>query len=160
MKSIFLHSSRCAIPFVLILFFLSLLHPAKITAQEIEPTYISISQGLADPNVQDVIQDSYGLLWIATGNGLQSYDGYRFETFKNIPGNPTTILSSSVWGIAEDADRNIWVATENGIARYNRMNKSFTNYKISEQDNSQGATRVFSLFMDSQKILWAATASR
>ena len=78
-------------------------------AQEIEPTYISISDGLVNPNVQDVIQDSYGLLWVATSNGLQQYDGYSFETYKHIPGKPTSLLHNNVWGLIEDGEGNIWL---------------------------------------------------
>ncbi len=46
--------------------------------QEIDPTYLSTSNGLVFPYVLDIMQDSYGLIWIATFDGLQQYDGDRF----------------------------------------------------------------------------------
>ena len=55
---------------------------AQAPVQTIEPTYISVADGLVSPTVNTVIQDSYGLMWIGTTNGLQKYDGYKFQNFK------------------------------------------------------------------------------
>ena len=30
--------------------------------------------------INDICQDKYGFIWIATENGLNKYDGYRFTT--------------------------------------------------------------------------------
>jgi len=67
---------------------------APVSKQTIEPVYISVADGVSSPNVQSVIQDSFGLIWIATTNGLQKYDGYRFETFKNSPGKATSLQNT------------------------------------------------------------------
>ena len=92
----------------------------EVIGQEIDPTSISISDGLSSPFVKDVFQDSYGLLWIATENGLQKYDGYRFETFKNNPQKPNSLLNNNLWNVLEDSENNIWVATDNGVSKYDR----------------------------------------
>ena len=44
---------------------------SQAAEQQINPTYLSIADGLASPDVKEVLQDSYGLLWIGTSNGLQ-----------------------------------------------------------------------------------------
>jgi signal transduction histidine kinase/ligand-binding sensor domain-containing protein len=135
---------------------------SKLIGQEIDPTFISISEGLASPGVLDVIQDSYGLIWIATTNGLQRYDGYKFETFKNVPGKATSLLNNNTWGLLEDFDHNIWIASEEGISRFNKSDKSFTNYDFMLQFNfpeGSNTGRVFNLFQDTKKRLWAATLS-
>ena len=130
-----------------------------LQAQEIEPTLVSISDGLISPNVQDIIQDRYGLLWIATINGLQKYDGYRFETFKNIPGNASSLLHNNVWGLLEDQEGNIWASTDKGISKFNRQKRAFTNYDLATQFKvpDDGVYTVFNLFQDSQGRLWATT---
>ena len=135
-----------------------MLFSAGAVAQQIEPAYVSISDGLVSANVQDVIQDSYGLIWIATTNGLQTYDGYTFKTFKNIPGKPGSLQNNQTWGLLEDAGRNIWVASELGVSKYDRLNNRFTNYTFSENLKIRvGEGFTFNLFMDSQQRLWAAT---
>jgi len=135
---------------------------STLSAQEIDPTFISISEGIASPNVSDVIQDSYGFIWVATSNGLQRYDGYKFETFKNVPGKTTSLLNNNTWGLLEDLDHNIWVGSEEGISRFNRSDRSFTNYNLRLQygfsEGSNGG-RVFNLFQDTKKRIWAATLS-
>jgi signal transduction histidine kinase/ligand-binding sensor domain-containing protein len=135
-----------------------MLFGTAVMAQQIEPTYVSISDGLVSTNVQDVIQDSYGLIWIATTNGLQTYDGYAFKTFKNIPGKPGSLQNNQTWGLLEDTGRNIWVASELGVSRYDRLNNRFVNYNFTEDLKIRtGEGFTFNLFMDSQQRLWAAT---
>ena len=124
--------------------------------QVIDPQYLTISDGLAAPTVHDVIQDSYGVLWLATANGLQRYDGHRFETFRSVAANPSSLQHNMVWGVMEDEDKTIWVSTERGISRFHREKNEFTNYDIAEQFKitSLEGGRVFRIFMDSRNRLW------
>lgn len=133
---------------------------SKAPTQTIEPTYVSVADGVISPNVQAVIQDSFGLIWIGTGNGLQKYDGYHLETFKNTPGKATSLQHNNVWGLLEDADHNIWVGTGLGISRYDRRKNEFKNYLFPGYFNVPvGAPwgTTFRIFQDSQKNIWATT---
>lgn len=49
-------------------------------------TNLSIDAGLSDKMVFAVAQDSTGLMWFGTAEGLNRYDGYNFETFPTTPG--------------------------------------------------------------------------
>ena len=130
----------------------------QVETQQISPSFLSVSEGLSSPNVTDVLQDSYGFLWIATFNGVQKYDGYRFETFKNIPGKSSSLQSNQAWGLEEDADHNIWVATDIGASKFDRKKNEFVNYPLISNFNIpiEGG-RIFNIFMDSQQRLWATT---
>ena len=139
-----------------VLFCVLLSHRELRAQQQIEPKYISISEGLSSPTVNSVLQDSYGLIWVGTPNGVQKYDGYRFETFKNIPGKPNRLQYNRVWGLLEDAEHNIWVGANEGIARYDRLKNQFVNYSLSNLVVPGGAL-TFRFFQDSQKRLWAGT---
>lgn len=131
---------------------------AQVQKQEINPTYLSIADGLASPDVKEVLQDSYGLLWIGTGNGLQKYDGYRFETFKHVPNNPNSLLTNGIWSLAEDANHDLWVATDEGVSKYDRKKNEFINYRFVDLFNlPPDAGRAFTIFIDSQQRVWAAT---
>ncbi|MCF1751641.1 sensor histidine kinase [Mariniradius sediminis] len=127
-------------------------------AQTIETQFVSVSEGLASPFVRDVIQDSYGLIWVATNNGVQKYDGLKWETFKNIPGKSTSIQSINAWGLEEDAERNIWVANERGVSKYDRIRNVFVNYDFEKEFALyEGAGRTFNVFIDSENRVWATT---
>ncbi len=131
---------------------------SQVSTQQIDPSYLSISEGLASPNVQDVMQDSYGLIWIATTNGVQKFDGYRFETFKTIPGEAASLMNNNAWGLEEDADHNIWVASDLGISKYDRQKNGFINYPFGEIFNiPPNGGRVFNIFKDSEQRLWATS---
>ena len=105
----------------------------SIRAQTIiEPEYFSISEGVASPVVIDIIQDSYGILWIGTANGLQKYDGYNFETFKNVPGVSTSLQNNYVWCLMEDPNHDIWVSTNLGVSKYIRKKNEFKSLQYLE----------------------------
>ncbi|TVQ04425.1 MAG: GHKL domain-containing protein [Balneolaceae bacterium] len=125
-------------------------------SQVIQPQYFSITEGVSSPVVQTVLQDSYGMLWIGTGNGLQKYNGHRFESFRTVSGNPGSLLHNNVWGLIEDVEKNLWVANEQGISKYNRKKNEFINYNIAEQFNISGLEggRIFNFYIDSQDKLW------
>lgn len=138
-------------------------HPATAQAPiTIEPTYVSVVDGLAAPNVQDVMQDSYGLIWIATTNGIQLYDGYKFQSFKNVSGKPNSLLNNNAWDLMEDNDHNIWVGHDLGVSRYDRTKNEFINYRFSNAFNIPAGGnfgRAFDLHQDATGQIWAATTN-
>ncbi len=132
---------------------------AQAPVQTIEPTYVSVSDGVASPTVNAVIQDSYGLIWIGTSNGLQKYDGYQFQTYKNIPGKASSLQHNFIWSLFEDADHNIWIGNSKGVSRYIRQKNEFKNYDFARAFNftSESTVAGFKFFKDSQNRLWANT---
>ncbi|MCB9219755.1 MAG: SpoIIE family protein phosphatase [Ignavibacteriales bacterium] len=141
-------------------FFLLTFFSTLLFAQEtIQTEFLSIGDGLSSATVQPIIQDSYGLIWVGTDNGLHNYDGYKFTRYKNIPGKSTSLLNDVIWGLAEDADKNIWIGTDEGISKYERINNEFVNYDFSELFGlaSETGGRVFNIFVDSKNNIWAAS---
>jgi ligand-binding sensor domain-containing protein len=47
--------------------------------------HFSIPEGLSNPTVFSILQDSYGFIWIGTADGLNRYDGFEFKVYKNDP---------------------------------------------------------------------------
>jgi signal transduction histidine kinase/ligand-binding sensor domain-containing protein len=130
------------------------------TKRVIEPTFLSIPEGLVSSAVNDVIQDSYGLMWIGTDNGLQRYDGNKFETFKSAPGKPTSLHNNLIWDILEDKDHNIWVATDLGVSRYERQKNEFKNFTFGAEVGIAVANgRTFNLLIDSSGRMWATNGA-
>jgi len=130
-------------------------------AQVIKPQFISIPEGLSSANVQAVLQDSYGLMWVGTADGLHQYDGYKFVKFRNASGKPNSLLNNNVWGLVEDGKKNIWIAHDIGVSKYDRKTNEFVNYNFSElySSNANEDFRVFDFYLDSKNRLWTATSS-
>ncbi len=69
------------IPRLLYLFpLLVLFFPPVLWAQHrpLRFGHLSIEQGLSQSTVQAIAQDSKGLMWFVTEDGLNRYDGYSF----------------------------------------------------------------------------------
>ncbi len=49
---------------------------------------LSLEQGLSQSHVNCILQDRHGFLWLGTQDGLNRYDGYRFQVFKHDSRDP------------------------------------------------------------------------
>src|SRR5271170_4055935 len=76
--------------------------------------HIGTDAGLSQSNVTCILQDSRGLMWFGTQDGLNRYDGYRFTVYKNDPLDPVSLSNNYIKDIKDDAKGNIWVATLGG----------------------------------------------
>jgi ligand-binding sensor domain-containing protein len=87
---------------------------------------IDVLSGLSHSNVICILQDSKGFMWIGTGDGLDKFDGYHFEAYKNIDGDSTTIYRNSVTSLYEDQFGTLWVLTRGGgVQYYDRKKNNF-----------------------------------
>ncbi len=86
-----------------------------IQTETIDTSTSYINDLLPDQNVFDIYEDSKGLLWFATFNGLCSINRETKEVdlYTSLNGMP----SNMSYGILEDDLGNIWVTTSNGLAK-------------------------------------------
>lgn len=75
----------------------------------------TVKQGLAQPYVYSITQDTNGYLWIGTGNGLCKFDGINFKTYTTNDSLADNFITCSF------RDKNdIWFGHMNGqISHYN-----------------------------------------
>jgi ligand-binding sensor domain-containing protein/AraC-like DNA-binding protein len=74
-----------------------------------------ISDGLAATAISGMAQDSRGLMWVATWNGLCCYDGYRFITFPgNNWGDENALSTNRIAMLRVDSKDNLWLRTYDG----------------------------------------------
>lgn len=119
--------------------------------------HVTLDDGLSQSDVFSILQDSKGLMWIGTENGLNSYNGYEFEHFKRERGNPDALASDYIYDIAEDTDGNLWVATNGGgVAKMSRSTKRFESFRHDpENSNTIASNVVRSILIDNDHI-WLA----
>lgn len=89
----------------------------KYSLEDISISQWTIDQGLPSNNTNAVFQDSQGLIWIASNNGLMIYDGERIEIYDK---NRLSILENDgFYDIAEDHVGNIFIASKgDGVIQY------------------------------------------
>ena len=84
--------------------------------------------------INDICQDKYGYIWIATENGLNKYDGYRFTTYYPQQTDSTALPSKTVTKLYCDKGGQLWVGTRTGFVRYDYATDSFKRYPFSNNE--------------------------
>ena len=74
--------------------------------------------GMAQWWVTQIVQDRHGMLWFATWNGLNRYDGYLFECFKPQPGDGIDMPSDRIADIIIDKDGNLLCYVDERVFRF------------------------------------------
>ena len=120
---------------------------------------LSQDDGLSQNNVFTIFQDSQGLVWFGTENGLNKYNGYGFEVFKRRRGDSEALGSDYVYDLAETEDGKLWVATNGGgLAAYDRDDKTFTTYWHNPADDeSLSNNNIRALLPGADGALWLGT---
>lgn len=89
-----------------------------------------VNARLSSRGINHIMQDSRGFIWIATHEGLNSYDGYTMRRYFNTADDSTSLVHDFVRHVFEDAAERIWVCTEGGICRYDRKTDRFRTYML------------------------------
>ena len=58
---------------------------------------VTTREGLTNSSINHIFQDSHGLMWISTWDGLNVYNGNSMRTYRSDPGNASTLLDNIVW---------------------------------------------------------------
>ena len=89
------------------------------SAQPLALRNLSVADGLSQSTVNHLLQDTRGYMWIATGDGLNMYDGRNFKHFHYDPSSQNGLPSNIVRRLCEDKiGKRIWIGTDNGIGCY------------------------------------------
>ncbi len=94
--------------------------------EDIRFNHLTIEDGLPNSNINCMLQDSSGFIWIGTGAGLSKHDGNTIVTFVHNENDSSSISNSSIKCIYEDNLHNLWVGTSFGLSRFNPVKRNFT----------------------------------
>ncbi|WP_018476818.1 two-component regulator propeller domain-containing protein [Pontibacter roseus] len=128
-----------------------LLCALQLQAQQYNFRNWSLEQGLPQSQVNDMLQDHQGQLWVATLGGIGRLDGTGFSAYTKREG----LSSNSIRCLLQDSKRHIWVGTyDNGLMRYD--GDTFQAYATAAGLPPGG---VYDIAEDTQGRLWVATGS-
>lgn len=113
--------------------------------------------GLSNSFINDVFVDSDGLLWIATWDGLNVYDGKRLQVFNYSQDLLEGIGNNVVKQIEEDASGDIWLATVEGVSRFEKQSGRFYNFFYSKQGDGQSREQKPLLATDTAGNVYSLT---
>ncbi|NUO03435.1 MAG: hypothetical protein HUU01_22715, partial [Saprospiraceae bacterium] len=118
--------------------------------------------GLSDNNVQCLLRDRQGFLWVGTTYGLNRYDGYVFRQYLPDARQPEkTVCHEIINDLEQDDAGYIWVATRNGLNRYDPRTEIFKTWKnIGREDGSLPNSLVTDLLCDKDNQIWLCCDNR
>ena len=65
--------------------------------------HLNTSYGLPNQQVESLVQDQVGYIWIGTRNGLAKFDGYNVETYYHVEGQTNSLVNNFVHGLFVDS---------------------------------------------------------
>ncbi|HQF42565.1 MAG TPA: two-component regulator propeller domain-containing protein [Ignavibacteriaceae bacterium] len=120
---------------------------------------IGIEQGLSQTTVYAITQDKYGFMWFGTDDGLNRYDGYSINIFKNSQNDSNTIADNTILNLLSDKNGDLWIGTRRGgLDRYVITENRFFHYKFNSDDSSTiNNNNISTIYQDSNGNLWIGT---
>ena len=144
---------------IFIYFFILLVcSPLHSQNQSLGFKHFTISDGISNSYITDILQDKKGYIWIGTTDGLNRFDGYDFKVYKKNPFDKTTIGGNYIRCLYEDSHGNLWVGLLNGIvSKFDPKMEKFTNYScILKESKLLGDGDISGIVEDKDGLLWIA----
>lgn len=120
---------------------------------------IQTSDGLSQSSVMDITQDQQGLVWIATRDGLNRFDGHGFKVYYHRPGDSTSLSSSDIFDLKVDSGGDIWIGTKNGLNRLNMASLSIQRFDENRFPQRISRNTVLTIEERSKGEIWVGTTS-
>ncbi|MBL7748451.1 MAG: hypothetical protein JNM19_13525, partial [Chitinophagaceae bacterium] len=92
---------------------------------DIKFTNYTRSSGLPEENVNNIVQDSRGFLWMGSREGLIRFDGLHYKTWYADPNDSTKFSNNNIHILGENLPGNILFMSGTGIWGINIYNHQF-----------------------------------
>lgn len=108
--------------------------------------------------IQCMAQDSSGVLWIGTQNGLVKYDGRQFERFLHNPLDSNSLSSNYIESIHIDANNALWIGIyAGGLNKFNPITNQFQRYFLKDEAGKELRTMGVNIIQSFQQYIWLGT---
>lgn len=136
--------------------FLFLMTATFIASQPIcQVKHFSVSDGLAQGVVMDILQDRKGFIWFSTWNGLNKFDGYTFKTYKTSQEDRYGFGTNRMGTIIESQYGDIWCPTYDGQAcLFDVQTETFIDVLHSIKLTTQQANLVERIYSLKKGVAW------
>ena len=120
---------------------------------------LTVENGLSSSDVNCLLQDKLGFIWIGTDNGLNRFDGKNFKVYRYQQNKSNSISDNSIWSLFEDKKGNIWIGTKGGtLNKFSPISEKFEQIKLSE--NKFNENSITSILEDNAGTIWVGTYSQ
>jgi len=131
--------------------------PVAFAQQDINFTSLTTKEGLSSNSINAILKDRYGLMWFATEDGLNKFDGTNFTVYRHKAGDLKSLQANYILALHEDKDGNLWVGTSGGsLSLYDRKNDAFINFSSNNGTSLIDNSVIRGLCSDSYGRIWIA----
>jgi ligand-binding sensor domain-containing protein/signal transduction histidine kinase len=121
--------------------------------------HLGATEGLENHDIQDLLQDKRGFIWVATLAGLHRFDGYTSKVFTHQPNQPSSLSSNLTYTLYEDKENIIWIGTRHGLNRFNPTTETFKAWKDFQGKDVLENRTIRHIFDDGQGYLWLSVSN-
>ncbi len=139
-----------------ILLLFTLFFSVSLSAKNYDIGNLTNSDGLSNSSINTIYQDSNGLMWFGSWDGLNVYNGREFKVFKPDPGNLQSISNNIIRDIIEEQKNILWIATDLGMNRLNMQKKTFERFFTDIPTQSVYNEHSFLIAKNSSNLVFAA----
>ncbi|HLP96250.1 MAG TPA: ATP-binding protein [Saprospiraceae bacterium] len=129
----------------------------NLAAQQQGIEWLTTQHGLSQGFISGLHQDKDGFLWIGTKNGLNRFDGYRFDVFTSDPYDEYSLFSDYINHISEYGDFMVVSTQATGINLFHKKTRlvyRIDNHLIKSNYPSE-ELNVFCSYVDALGHIWA-----
>lgn len=117
--------------------------------------HVTNNEGLSHNQVNSLLKDSKGFLWVGTQTGLNRFDGYSIRTFRNNPHDSTSLPFNDIGNLFETPDGDIGVTSFAQLFLFNTTKERFTTNITAFQKKYQlPDDLLIDISRDSQNNYW------
>lgn len=117
---------------------------------------LTVNNGLSQNSITSIIQDAKGLIWIASYDGLNRFDGFTMLVKRYDSKSPNSLSENRILCMAEHIDGNIWLGTDGGgVNVYHSDNEKFSRYNSIKGDIPDD--NILCISADKQGNMWLGT---
>jgi len=126
--------------------------PGVARGQTVQFRQLTPNNGLSSSQIQTMVQDRRGFMWLGTRKGLNRYDGVSFTVYHHRLNDSTSIGDGRVDASLEDSEGTLWFGTAIGLSRYDAVRDAFSNYAVGPADGL-----LVNSIAEAQGTLWLGT---
>ena len=121
---------------------------------ELEFNHLTNRDGLSNGQVNAILQDDRGYVWLGTQSGLDRYDGFRFKNFfyKNL--DASSLPNNSIDEVMQAINGDLWIHTSVGYCIYQYANERFDRNPEKWLKSVGIDGKPYKVFVDSNKNMW------
>lgn len=121
----------------LIVFLLCLTGLASLAGEQYSIERLSNENGLSNSSVNCFCEDSRHRLWIGTWDGLNVYDGRKFQIYRHKRNFSGSIGNNIIRQIIEQDSLTMWIVTNDCVSRRDERTGRFSNFYPGRDNNAK-----------------------